>query len=70
MGKENKHMRIKFNQNGATHSAVAFGFGEKYKDVLNQGDLIDIVYDISINEWKDRRDIQLKIVDIKTTPSS
>jgi single-stranded-DNA-specific exonuclease len=66
MGKENAHMRIKIDQNGATHSAVAFGFGEKYADKLNQGDLIDIVYDISINEWKGKKDIQLKIVDLKT----
>ncbi|MAG28610.1 single-stranded-DNA-specific exonuclease RecJ [bacterium] len=66
MGKEKNHMRVKVDQNGAAHSAVAFGFGEKYKDKLNQGDLIDIVYDISINEWKGKKDIQLKIIDMKT----
>jgi single-stranded-DNA-specific exonuclease len=65
MGREDQHMRLKLQQNGVLLQAVGFGMGENWKGVLNEGDLIDIVYDIGINEWQGRRDIQLKIVDIK-----
>jgi len=65
MGNDGQHMRLRLEQGGKKIQAVAFGFGEKYKGVLNAGDLVDIVYDVGINEWEGRRDIQLKIVDIK-----
>ncbi|MBI2050209.1 MAG: single-stranded-DNA-specific exonuclease RecJ [Parcubacteria group bacterium] len=65
MGKDGQHMRIKLDQSGVLHQAVAFGFGQYFHGTLNQGDLIDVVYTIGVNEWNGRRDIQLKIVDIK-----
>jgi len=65
MGQDGQHMRIKLEQGGATHQAVAFGFGKFFPGALNQGDLIDVVYTIGVNEYNGRRDIQLKVVDIK-----
>ncbi|MBU2575832.1 single-stranded-DNA-specific exonuclease RecJ [Patescibacteria group bacterium] len=60
-----KHMKLRLGQNSASLSAIAFGFGEDWNEVLNEGDLIDIVYEVSVNEWQTHRNVQLKIVDIK-----
>jgi len=65
MGKEKQHMRLKLQQNGETLQAVGFGIVKDFGDILNEGDLIDLVYDIGINEWNNKKDIQLKIIDIK-----
>ncbi|MBI1961699.1 MAG: single-stranded-DNA-specific exonuclease RecJ [Parcubacteria group bacterium] len=65
MGQAGQHLRIKLEQSSVLHQAVAFGFGQYFHGTLNQGDLIDAVYTIDVNEWNGRRDIQLKVVDIK-----
>ena len=65
MGRDQNHIRLNLQQNGKTLQAVGFGIGKKWGDILNAGDLVDIVYDIGINEWNNKKDIQLKIVDIK-----
>jgi len=64
VGSDGKHMRIMFNDGKRQVQAIAFGFGEKWHDVLNPGDLADIAYEVSVNEWQGRKSIQLKIADI------
>jgi single-stranded-DNA-specific exonuclease len=64
VGKDGRHLRIM----GKTHDGhvqqfIAFGFGERAGEA-NQGDMIDIVYTLGINEWNGNRDIQCKVLDI------
>jgi len=61
-----KHMKLRLGQNKASLSAIAFGFGENWQNKLNEGDLIDLVYEVSVNEWQGRRNVDLKVNDIKT----
>ena len=65
VGSDGKHMKLRFGQNGLSLSAIAFGFGEKFDAILNEGDLVDIVYEVAVNTWKGKRSVDLKIVDIK-----
>ena len=62
---EQKHIKLRLGQKGISLGAIAFGFSEEWRDKLNEGDLIDIVYEVSINEWNNRKNIDLKINDIK-----
>ena len=34
------------------------------------GDFIDVVYEVSINEWNGNRELQAQIIDIKTAETS
>ncbi len=70
VGKNGDHLRLRLAQGNTTFDAIGFGLGANWHGVLNPGDLVDIVFEPDINEWNGRKDIQLKIVDIKkeTTP--
>jgi len=60
-----KHLKMTLSQEDSSFGAIAFGAqGEKFEN-LSQGDLIDVVYEISINSWNSKKEIQLKIIDIK-----
>lgn len=66
MGADGKHMRLTVNpqKGGKMLKLVGFRLGY-WVEELNLGDLVDIVYDIGINEWNGNREIQLKIIDIR-----
>lgn len=60
MGSANQHIKFKcFN-----FWALAFGKSEEYKD-FTIGDIVDVVYQLEINEFNGRQESQLKIIDIK-----
>jgi len=65
VGNEGKHLRMMVEKNGCQKKIIAFGFGKTIGNELMIGDTIDIVYEISINEWNGNRELQLKLVDIK-----
>lgn len=65
MGNDKQHMKLKLEQGNKIFSAVGFGLSRDWAAVLRAGDLIDVVYELDINEWQGRREIQMKIVDIK-----
>jgi len=67
VGTDGKHMRIKFSVGDGFLTAIAFGFGEQWKDVLNPGDIVDIAYEVQTNVWQGRESMQLKLLDIKHT---
>lgn len=48
--------------------ALAFGAAEEYKKYC-VGDRVDLVYSLNINEFNGRREVQLKIIDIRLSQS-
>lgn len=60
MGQDKKH--IKFRLGGRW--AVAFGKAEAYQN-YTVGQSIDVVYTVSFNLFNNRREVQLKIVDLR-----
>ena len=65
MGIDGKHIKFKVkNSTSGVISAIGFSQAEQWKD-LRIDDKIDIVYYIEMNEFNGRRDVQLKIIDIK-----
>lgn len=65
LGKEGKHLRLTVEQNGQTVEAVGFGMGEQSHRMI-PGIHIDLLGELSINEWNGTRRIQLVFQDWKT----
>lgn len=68
MGFDNQHIKLKFlNHNDRDLKSfwgISFGGAEKLSH-LNISDNVDIVYSLEFNEFNGKKDIQLKIIDIK-----
>ena len=62
VGNDGKHLKLEVSKGNKKKGAIAFGMG---KMSLELGDKIDIVYNLSINQWNGNREIQLIIKDIK-----
>ncbi|MDP4095200.1 single-stranded-DNA-specific exonuclease RecJ [Paenibacillus sp. P96] len=68
MGKEKNHLKLVLEQDGSTLDVVAFGRGE-LADFLQPGSLVDVLGELSINEWNGKRSLQLMLQDIQITAS-
>jgi len=65
MGNESQHIKLRLkSETSPIFSALGFGRSEDWKN-LPIGGKIDMVYYTQINEFNGRREIQLKIIDIK-----
>lgn len=64
VGKESKHLKLYLEQEGRTFSAIAFGMGMLALK-LEPGSKIDVVYSLYENEWNGRKNIELRVRDIK-----
>ncbi|QWU15057.1 single-stranded-DNA-specific exonuclease RecJ [Paenibacillus sophorae] len=63
MGQGNRHLKLVLQQGGATVEAVAFGKGE-LAELLPPGTGIDVLAELSINEWNGSRKVQLMLKDL------
>ena len=67
VGADGKHLKVLVSQNGdlkRLHKLIGFSFGD-WCAKLKAGDLIDIVFELGMNEWNGNRELQLKIIDLK-----
>ena len=65
MGLDSQHLKLHLRSSmSRVVKAIGFSQSEKWSH-LRIGDRIDIVYYIEINEFNGRREVQLKIIDIK-----
>src|SRR3989339_16827 len=62
VGGDGQHLKLEIAKGNKSRGAIAFGLG---KMSLELGDKIDIIYNLSINQWNGNREIQLIIKDIK-----
>ncbi len=66
MGSTGSHLRLRVEDGeGKSYRFVGFGFGNKL-GVLRIGEKLDIAYEISLNEWNGKREVQCRIVDIRS----
>lgn len=69
VGADSKHLRLVVQQGGDSRKLIAFGSGQTWGNELKIGDMIDVVYELSIHEWNGNRDLQLKLVDLRFSPT-
>jgi len=62
VGNDGKHLKLEVAKGNKKKGSIAFGLGDIK---LELGDKIDVVYNLSINQWNGNREIQLIIKDIK-----
>jgi single-stranded-DNA-specific exonuclease len=65
VGKEGAHLRLRLqSQTGKIINAIAFGFGDRAED-LSLGAMIDVLFEVNVNEWNGNRELQLRLEDLK-----
>lgn len=64
IGVEGKHLKLRVRYNDHAVEAIAFGQGFLAQS-LGVGKKIDAVFEFGANEWNGRKDMQLKILDVK-----
>ncbi len=70
LGANGDHLKLfleqtEVNEKGQKYfPAIGFGMVEKFKG-LNIGDKVDLVFNLNVNEWNGRRELQLVIVDLR-----
>lgn len=69
VGKDHKHLRFYLSQNNINQKAISFGTAVDWQDKLKTGDKVDIIVEFGVNEWQGKRELQLKVVDIKMLSS-
>ncbi|MBI1908135.1 single-stranded-DNA-specific exonuclease RecJ [Candidatus Uhrbacteria bacterium] len=65
MGNRANHLRLSaLDGAGQARKLVGFGFGE-WAARLHMGDRVDVAYTLEVNIWNGRRELQLRIVDLR-----
>jgi single-stranded-DNA-specific exonuclease len=62
IGRGEKHLKMKIEQNGIVIDAIAFGFGEMSGELQ---DRVDLVYNFELNEYNGIKSFQLNVRDLK-----
>ena len=62
VGDQKKHLQLKLRQNDVIVKAIAWNLAERGR-VLTAGSRCAVAFHPSINEWNNRRDVQLEIKD-------
>jgi single-stranded-DNA-specific exonuclease len=66
MGLEGKHLRLTVCDpaDGTIKKLVGFGFG-KIAPELRIGGVVDVAFEVGVNEWNGNRELQLRVVDLR-----
>ncbi|MEA3465600.1 MAG: single-stranded-DNA-specific exonuclease RecJ [Thermodesulfobacteriota bacterium] len=59
-----KHIRFTVQQDGYSHPCIAFGLAERLGSLNGS---IDILFNLSLNCWRDRETLQLQVKDFRAT---
>lgn len=63
IGQEGRHLRLKLTDGRVVWDAVAFGLAERYPDL--KGKEVDVAYQVELNAWQGRQNLQLNVRDIR-----
>lgn len=66
IGEDNKHLRLTVQQDGVQKKLIGFSFGS-WLEKIRTGSRIDAVIELDTNEWNGRKELQLKIIDLRLT---
>ena len=68
IGQDGKHLKLRLGADGGrTIDAIGFGMGDKWTGRLRR---IDAVYQAEVNEWRGRRSLQMRLLDIAPSKSA
>ena len=61
-----KHIRFSVKQNNVVFTGIGFNLSDKFS-ILQSNNPIDIVFKIDENEWNGARNLQLRVIDFRST---
>jgi len=70
VGNNGKHLKMelllfdKDSNKAKNFNAIAFGFGDK-EPILKKGQLVDVIFEMIVNQWNGHRGLEIKIVDLR-----
>ncbi len=70
VGNNSGHLKMKltiFDKDSKTaksFNAIGFGLGKRTEEI-KKGDLIDVVFELIVNEWNGQRNLEIKVIDLK-----
>ena len=66
VGQDNTHLKFNLTQQNSSkiYNAIGFGLGEKYPTILNKK-IFNAAFTVDENYWNGKKNIQLKVIDIK-----
>ena len=65
VGTGQKHLRVTFTDEGGTvRHGIGFGLAHKLEEVM-MGDKVDVVAELTMNEWNGARNLQLRVHDLR-----
>ena len=71
LGKSGEHLKLSLEQNGKIKTAIGWSLCKKDNEdspnwcsILKQNDIIDIVFEMEVNEWNGNRELRMKIIDL------
>lgn len=64
VGSQGQHLKLVLEGDGVARKFILFRQGE-IGSQLTPGDIVDVVYEVAVNEWNGNRELELKVVDIK-----
>lgn len=69
VGNGSKHLKMELmvfgkDSNLKKINAIAFGMGDKNR-ALKEGSLVDVVFEMILNEWNNNRSLEMKIIDLR-----
>jgi len=68
VGNGSKHLKLELKASklpGKTFKAIGFGLVKNNQTEFKIGDRVDLAFEIIKDEWNGRRDLQLRVEDIK-----
>lgn len=67
VGNGSKHLKISVlaEDSPKVFDGIGFGMGEKFSQIIQTGDKVDMVVNLQEDEWNGNRKIQLQIIDLR-----
>jgi len=67
VGNGSKHLKISVlaEDSPKVFDGIGFGMGEKFSQIIQAGDKVDVVVNMQEDEWNGNRKIQLQIIDLR-----
>ncbi len=62
----NNHLKMRLSQNGKEFDAIGFNLGDRIDQIQLNGGVLDCVYVVEENNWNGRKELQIRIKDLKT----
>ncbi|TSC95322.1 MAG: single-stranded-DNA-specific exonuclease [Parcubacteria group bacterium Athens1014_10] len=68
LGKNEQHLKLSVIQSSFNSKKfIGFGLGKTIGSKLKIGDMVDIVFELGVNEWNGNKELQMKIIEIDIT---